>query len=102
MSKIKLLLEVVSDLRSLANSLQAVADAVRTGRAGTAGPNHGGKAGSETGKENCRKERGVAYREGRAAIKTVDAGTGACGSGGEVPRRTHIGSKGAPDQAWCR
>ena len=28
MSKIKLLLEVVSDLRSLANSLQAVADAV--------------------------------------------------------------------------
>ena len=31
MSKIKLLLEVVSDLRSLANSLQAVADAVAQG-----------------------------------------------------------------------
>ena len=31
MSKMKLLLDVVSDLRSLADSLQAVADAVITG-----------------------------------------------------------------------
>ena len=58
MSKMKLLLDVVSDLRSLADSLQAVADAARTGRTGTAGPNHGGKAGSETRKEKMlRKSR---------------------------------------------
>ena len=52
------------------------------------------------GEENCREERGDACGEARA--KAADAGTGAGGSGGEVPRRTHIGSKGAPDQAWCR
>ena len=39
MSKMKLLLDVVSDLRSLADSLQAVADAVAQG--GQEQPEHG-------------------------------------------------------------
>ena len=62
MSKIKLLLEVVSDLRSLANSLQAVADAVAQGGQEQPDQTTEEKAGSETGKENCRKERGCLQR----------------------------------------
>ena len=94
MSRIKLLLDVVSDLRSLADSLQAVADAVAQGGQEQPDQTTEEKAGSETGKENCCKESGAACGEGRA--KAIDAGTGAGGPGGEVPCRTHSRGKGAP------
>ena len=92
MSRIKLLLDVVSDLRSLADSLQAVAEAMHTGTAGAAGE----KIGSETGKENCCKEAGAADGNPSAGRKAIDAGTGAGDPGGEVPCRTHSRGKGAP------
>ena len=48
MSKMKLLLDVVSDLRSLADSLQAVADAVAQG---------GQEQPDQTTEENCRQRK---------------------------------------------
>ena len=57
MGKVKLLLDVIGDLRSLADSLQAVADAVadngavEAGRTDTKEPEKAGKAGKAAKKE---------------------------------------------------
>lgn len=101
MSKMKLLLDVVSDLRSLADSLQAVADAVAQGGQEQMDQTTEEKPVQKPEKENYRKERGAANREGRAAVKAADIRTGAGGSGREVPCRSYGRGKGAPDQARC-
>ena len=65
MGKVKLLLDVIGDLRSLADSLQAVADAVadngaaEAGRTDTKEPEKAGKAGKAAKKE----EKPVAKQE---------------------------------------
>ncbi len=71
MSRIKLLLDVVQDMRSLADSLQAVADAVEDSGAAeaemttTKEPEETGKAskGGKTAKNTAKKEAKVAKQE---------------------------------------
>lgn len=69
MSKIKLLLDVVQDMRSLADSLQAVADAVADNGAAeaelttTKEPEKAGKAGKQTTKNTAKKEAKAAKQE---------------------------------------
>ena len=104
MGKVKLLLDVIGDLRSLADSLQAVADAVAENDAAeaelttTKEPEKAGK-----NREGCRKEHGEEGCEacGKAGGEAADAGGSPRGAGGEVPLRTHGGSEGAACKAWC-
>ena len=62
MGKVKLLLDVIGDLRSLADSLQAVADAVadngaaEAGRTDTKEPEKAGKAGKSAAKKDAAKK----------------------------------------------
>ncbi len=69
MSKIKLLLDVVQDMRSLADSLQAVADAVADNGAAeaelttTKEPEKAGKDGKLTTKNTAKKEAKAAKQE---------------------------------------
>ena len=70
MGKVKLLLDVIGDLRSLADSLQAVADAVadngaaEAGRTDTKEPEKAGKAGKAAKKE----EKPLTLEEVRAVL----------------------------------
>lgn len=80
MGKVKLLLEVVGDLRSLADSLQAVADAVADSGAAEAGkpdakePEKAGKAGKAAKKEEkpaakqAQEEEPLTLEEVRAVL----------------------------------
>ena len=80
MGKVKLLLEVVGDLRSLADSLQAVADAVADSGAEEAGkpdakePEKAGKAGKAAKKEEkpaakqAQEEKPLTLEEVRAVL----------------------------------
>ncbi len=80
MGKVKLLLEVIGDLRSLADSLQAVADAVadndaaEAGRPDTKEPEKAGKAGKAAKKEEKPaakqepKEKPLTLEEVRAVL----------------------------------
>ena len=80
MGKVKLLLEVVGDLRSLADSLQAVADAVADSGAAEAGkpdakePEKAGKAGKAAKKEEkpaakqTQEEKPLTLEEVRAVL----------------------------------
>ena len=95
MGKVKLLLDVIGDLRSLADSLQAVADAVADSGAAeaemmtTKEPEETGKAG-KTGKA-CHKEHGEEGSEGGKAGtggEAADAGGSPCGAGREGTRWT--------------
>ena len=69
MSKIKLLLDVVQDMRSLADSLQAVADAVADSGAAEAElttakePEKAGKAGKTATKNTAKKEEKPAAKQ---------------------------------------
>ena len=80
MGKVKLLLDVIGDLRSLADSLQAVADAVadsgaaeaemttteepeETGKAGRAG-----KTAKNTAKKDAKEEKPLTLEEVRAVL----------------------------------
>ena len=69
MSKIKLLLDVVQDMRSLADSLQAVADAVADNGAAeaelttTKEPEKAGKVGKGAAKNTAKKEAKAAKQE---------------------------------------
>ena len=68
MSKIKLLLDVVQDMRSLADSLQAVADAVADNGAEaelttTKEPEKSGKGGKAAAKNTAKKEAKAAKLE---------------------------------------
>ena len=62
MGKVKLLLDVIGDLRSLADSLQAVADAVadngaaEAGRTDTKEPEKAGKTGKSAAKNTAKKD----------------------------------------------
>ena len=80
MGKVKLLLEVIGDLRSLADSLQAVADAVAENGAAEAGkpdtkePEKAGKAGKAAKKEEkpaakqTQEEKPLTLEEVRAVL----------------------------------
>lgn len=80
MGKVKLLLEVVGDLRSLADSLQAVADAVadngtaEAGKPDTKEPEKAGKAGKAAKKEEkpmakqVQEEKPLTLEEVRAVL----------------------------------
>ena len=80
MGKVKLLLEVIGDLRSLADSLQAVADAVADNGAVEAGkpdakePEKAGKAGKAAKKEEkpvakqAQEEKPLTLEEVRAVL----------------------------------
>lgn len=69
MSKIKLLLDVVQDMRSLADSLQAVADAVADNGAAeaelttTKEPEKAGRGGKAVAKTTTKKDTKVAKQE---------------------------------------
>ena len=69
MSKIKLLLDVVQDMRSLADSLQAVADAVADNGAAeaelttTKEPEKAGRSGKAVAKTTTKKDTKVEVRE---------------------------------------
>lgn len=69
MSKIKLLLDVIGDLRSLADSLQAVADAVADNGAAEAElttakePEKAGRGGKAAAKNTAKKDAKVAKQE---------------------------------------
>ena len=69
MGKVKLLLDVIGDLRSLADSLQAVADAVadngaaEAGRTDTKEPEKAGKAGKAAAKNTAKKDTKAAKQE---------------------------------------
>ena len=68
MGKVKLLLDVIGDLRSLADSLQAVADAAAdNGTAeemtATKGPGKAGKIGKAAAKNTAKKDAKVAKQE---------------------------------------
>jgi len=69
MSKIKLLLDVVQDLRSLADSLQAVADAVADNGAAeaeltaTKEPEKAGRGGKAAAKNTAKKDAKAAKQE---------------------------------------
>ena len=69
MGKVKLLLDVIGDLRSLADSLQAVADAVADNGAAeaemttTKEPEKAGKAGKTAAKNMAKKEAKAAKQE---------------------------------------
>ena len=69
MSKIKLLLDVVQDLRSLADSLQAVADAVTDNGAAEAEltaakePEKAGKTGKVAAKNTAKKDAKLAAKQ---------------------------------------
>lgn len=62
MSKVKLLLDVVSDLRSLADSVQAVADAIASN-----GPNEGTKP-EQPKPEKQPEEKQITLEEVRAVL----------------------------------
>ncbi len=80
MGKVKLLLEVIGDLRSLADSLQAVADAVadngtaETGKPNAKEPEKAGKAGKAAKKEErpaakqTQEEKPLTLEEVRAVL----------------------------------
>ena len=80
MGKVKLLLDVIGDLRSLADSLQAVADAVADNGAAEAGkpdakePEKAGKAGKAAKKEEksaakqAQEEKPLTLEEVRAVL----------------------------------
>ena len=69
MGKVKLLLDVIGDLRSLADSLQAVADAVADGGASdaelttTKEPEKAGKTGKTAGRNMAKKEEKPAAKQ---------------------------------------
>lgn len=69
MGKVKLLLDVIGDLRSLADSLQAVADAVADNGAAemettvTKEPEKAEKAGKAAGKNTSKKDAKAAWQE---------------------------------------
>ncbi len=68
MGKVKLLLEVIGDLRSLADSLQAVADAVadsgaEAGPADTKEPEKTGRTGKAAAKNTVKKEEKPAAKQ---------------------------------------
>lgn len=78
MSKIKLLLDVVQDLRSLADSLQAVADAVTDNGAAeaelttTKEPEKAGKSGKEAAKNTAKKDMKAAKQEPEEKALTLE------------------------------
>ena len=80
MSRIKLLLDVVQDMRSLADSLQAVADAVADSgmaeaeMAITNEPEETGKAGKtgKTAKNTAKKEAKAAKQEPEEKVLTLE------------------------------
>ncbi len=78
MSKIKLLLDVVQDLRSLADSLQAVADAVADNGAAeaelttTKEPEKAGKAGKAAARNTAKKEAKAAKQEPEEKLLTLE------------------------------
>ena len=80
MGKVKLLLEVIGDLRSLADSLQAVADAVADSGAAeaemtaTKEPEETGKAGKagKTAKNTAKKEAKTAKQEPEEKLLTLE------------------------------
>ena len=69
MGKVKLLLDIIEDLRSLADSLQAVADAVADNGAAemettvTKEPEKAGKSGKATAKNTAKKDTKAAKQE---------------------------------------
>ena len=102
MSKMKLLLDVVSDLRSLADSLQAWRDAVAQGGQEQPDQTTEEQPVQKPEKKTAAKKKESSTEEEGQLSKPLSLEQVRAAPGGEVPRRTHIGSKGAPDQAWCR
>lgn len=79
MGKVKLLFDVIGDLRSLADSLQAVADAVADSGAAEAGPaaakepEKAGKSGKAAAKNTAKKEEKPAAKEKPLTLEEVRA-----------------------------
>ncbi len=79
MSKIKLLLDVVQDMRSLADSLQAVAEAVADSGAAetelttTKEPEKAGKAGKGAAKNTAKKDAKPAAKQEPLTLEEVRA-----------------------------
>lgn len=78
MSKIKLLLDVVQDMRSLADSLQAVAEAVADSGAAetelttTKEPEKAGKTGKTAAKNRVKKDTKAAKQEPEEKLLTLE------------------------------
>ena len=78
MGKVKLLLDVIGDLRSLADSLQAVADAVADNGAAeaemttTKEPEKAGKAGKPAAKNTAKKDTKAAKQEPEEKVLTLE------------------------------
>lgn len=78
MSKIKLLLDVVQDMRSLADSLQAVAEAVADSGAAeaelttTKEPEKAGKTGKTAAKNTVKKDTKAAKQEPEEKLLTLE------------------------------
>ena len=78
MGKVKLLLDVIGDLRSLADSLQAVADAVADNGAAeaelttTKEPEKVGKAGKPAAKNTAKKDAKAAKQEPEEKLLTLE------------------------------
>ena len=78
MSKIKLLLDVVQDMRSLADSLQAVAEVVADSRAAeaelttTKEPEKAGKTGKTAAKNTVKKDTKAAKQEPEEKLLTLE------------------------------
>lgn len=78
MSKIKLLLDVVQDMRSLADSLQAVAEAVAESGAAetelttTKEPEKAGKTGKTAAKNTVKKDTKAAKQEPEEKLLTLE------------------------------
>ena len=78
MGKVKLLLDVIGDLRSLADSLQAVADAVADNGAAeaelttTKEPEKAGKTGKVAAKNTAKKDAKAAKQEPEEKLLTLE------------------------------
>ena len=78
MGKVKLLLDVIEDLRSLADSLQAVADAVADNGAAeaelttTKEPEKAGRSGKAAAKNTAKKDTKAAKQEPEEKLLTLE------------------------------
>ena len=97
MGKVKLLLDVIEDLRSLADSLQAVADAVAEND--VSAEMTATKEAEEKGRPKAAAKKTTAKKDGkgRAGRKTSDSGGSPCGAGGKIPCGTHGRGKRAAE-----
>ena len=89
MGKVKLLLDVAGNLRSLADSLQAVADAVAEND--SSAEMTATKESEEKSRTKAAAKKNTAKKDckGRAGREASDVGGSPCGAGRKIPCGTH-------------